>query len=92
MVADFVSADYSFLSSPDGKESTCLLFKTGSGRDGYMQNLDIIEQFKVAAYIVEKHYSNNKHVLIYDNATTHAKCEDSALPASLMPKNLSVLG
>lgn len=29
MVADFVSADYAWLRSPNGKESACVIFKAG---------------------------------------------------------------
>jgi hypothetical protein len=39
--------------------------------------------------ILEKHYPDEYHVLIYDNATTHLKCADYALSAQNMPKGPS---
>ncbi|KAF8981565.1 hypothetical protein BDQ17DRAFT_1438364 [Cyathus striatus] len=39
--------------------------------------------------ILEKHYPNEDHVLIFDNATTHQKCPDGSLAALKMPKNPS---
>ena len=38
MVADFVSADYGFLSSAEGAESTCIEIKPGKNRDGVSGN------------------------------------------------------
>ena len=38
MVADFVSANYSFLSSAEGAESTCIEIKPGKNRDGVSGN------------------------------------------------------
>jgi hypothetical protein len=43
MVADFVSADYGFLYSHDGKENACVIFKPGKNHDGYFTNEEIIE-------------------------------------------------
>ncbi|KAI6101491.1 hypothetical protein EDD16DRAFT_1525908 [Pisolithus croceorrhizus] len=73
MVADFVSADYGWLRSPNGKESACVLFKAGKTQDGYFTNDDITEQTRVAMDILSKHYADEEHVFIFDNAKTHLK-------------------
>jgi hypothetical protein len=36
-----------------------------------------------------KHFPNENHVLVFDNAMTHAKWADGALSASKMTKNIS---
>ena len=36
--------------------------------------------------ILDKHYPNEEHVLVFDNATTHLKHEDDALLAQKMTK------
>jgi len=79
MVADFVSADYGWLQSPDGTESAHVLFKAGKAQEGYFTNEDIRKQTNAAMDILEKHYPNEDHVFIYDNATTHLKRADGAL-------------
>jgi hypothetical protein len=79
MVADFISADYGWLTSPDGKEETRVLFKCRKARDGYFTNNDIITHSTAAMDILDKYYLNEEHVLIFDNATTHLKREDDAL-------------
>ena len=80
MIANFVSADFGWLTSPDGKKSAQRLFKPGKNRDGYFSNEDIIEQADEAINIL-KEYPEFDHVLIYDNATTHLKCAEDALSA-----------
>ena len=89
MVADFVSADYGWLRSPDGKEQARVLFKAGKARDGYFTNDDIIKQAEKAMDILEKHFPDEDHVLVFDNATTHLKRADGALSARKMPKGIS---
>ena len=86
MVADFVSADYGWLRSPDGKEEARVLFKAGKARQGYFTNEDILSQANAAMDILEKYFPEDKHVLLFDNATTHQKRADDALSASKMPK------
>lgn len=86
MIADFVSADFGWLTSPDGKQSAHQLFKPGKNRDGYFSNEDIIEQADEAINILREYYPEFDHVLIYDNATTHLKCPEDALSARKMPK------
>ncbi|KZV69533.1 hypothetical protein PENSPDRAFT_608568 [Peniophora sp. CONT] len=84
MVADFVSADYGWLASPDKKESARVLFKPGNSRDGYFTCDEICEQATTAMDILDKYYSNEDHVFIYDNAKTHSKREPWALSARKM--------
>ena len=86
MVADFVSADYGWLHSSDGKESVRVIFKAGKAWDGYFTNEDITNQLDTAMDIVEKHYPHDKHIFVFDNATTHIKRENTALSAHKMPK------
>ena len=81
MVADFVSADYGWLRSPDGRESARVLFKAGKNREGYFTNENILNQTEDAINIVEKYYSHDDHVFVFDNATTHLKRPDTALSA-----------
>ena len=89
MVADFVSADYRWLRSPDGEESTRVIFKAGKTRDGYFTNTEIILQLELAMDIVQKHYPNDQHIFVYDNATTHTKQPATAPTATKMTKNPS---
>lgn len=86
MIADFVSAEYGWLRSPDGTQSARSVFRPGANRDGYFTNDDILAQAATAASIVTKHYPQCDHVFIYDNATTHRKRADDALSARHMPK------
>ncbi|KAG2054614.1 hypothetical protein BDR06DRAFT_982214 [Suillus hirtellus] len=89
MVADFVSADYGWLCSPDRKECAWVLFKAGKARDGYFTNEEIITQAANTMDILEKYFSNEDHIFIFDNATTHLKCVDDALCAHKMLKGPS---
>ena len=73
MVADFISADYGWLRSPDGKKSARVLIRPGARRDGYFTNDDIIAQATKAMDILKEHYPDEDHVFVYDNATTHLK-------------------
>lgn len=87
MVADFVSADHGFLQSPDGKESTRVLFHPGKNKDGYFTNDEILDQATHAMDILSHHYPDEDHVFIFDNATTHLKRAPDALSAWRMSKN-----
>lgn len=89
MVADFVSADYGWLRSPDGKESARVIFKAGKNRDGYFTNDDILKQTEAAMDIVEKYYGDEEHKFVFDNAPTHLKRLDAALSARKMTKGPS---
>ncbi|KAI0315426.1 hypothetical protein OF83DRAFT_1164795 [Amylostereum chailletii] len=84
MVAHFVSWEYGFLESPDGTESALVLFRAGKGRDSYYTNEEICAHATTAMDILAKYYPNDKHVLIFDNATTHSKRYDGSLSASGM--------
>jgi len=57
------------------------LFKPGKNQDGYFSNEDIIEQVNEAINILQEYYPDFKHVLIYNNATTHLKHAEDALSA-----------
>lgn len=89
MVADFVSADYGWLRSPDGLEEARRLFKAGKNREGYFTNENILEQVEKAMNILEKSFPHDNHKFAFDNASTHLKRADGALSARHMPKNTS---
>ena len=84
MAADFVSADYGFLRSPDGSESARVVFRAGKARDGYFTNQDIIDHATLAMGILSQHYPDEQHILIFDNTTTHLKRPDDTLSARRM--------
>jgi hypothetical protein len=88
MVVDFVSADYGWLCSPDGKESAQVLFKPGKTCNGYFDHEDILKQANRAMDILTQYYPDEDHLLIYDNATTHLKHAGDALSAHRMPKGI----
>jgi len=88
MVADFVSADYGWLKSPDGKQQARVVFKAGKACQGYFTNDDILNHASVAMDILKTHYPDEDHVLLFDNATTHLKQADDALSAQKMPRNV----
>jgi hypothetical protein len=69
-----------------------VLFKAGKARQGYFTNEDILSQAKNAMDILEEHYPDDKHVLLFDNATTHQKRADDALSARKMPKFTPAVG
>lgn len=84
MVAEFVSADYGFLRSPDGTESARVFFKAGKNRDGYFTYEDIEAQIDRAMDILEHHFPNDQHIFVFDNAKTHMKRAAEALSARRM--------
>ena len=47
MVADFISADFGYLQTPDG-HSACRVLQPGKNCDGYFTNDEIIEQVNAA--------------------------------------------
>jgi hypothetical protein len=89
MVANFVLADHGWLQSPDGKESSCVLFHAGKNHEGYFDHQNICDQAAKAMEILQKHYLDEDYVFIFDNATTHLKCPDGALLALKMMKGPS---
>lgn len=92
MVADFVSADFGWLHSPDGKWSARRVMKPGKNWDGYFSNEDIQTQVEDAIKILKEFYCEYDHVFIYDNVATHLKRAEDALSARHMPKNPPKLG
>ncbi|PPR05890.1 hypothetical protein CVT24_006615 [Panaeolus cyanescens] len=66
MAADFVSADYGWLRSPDCTESARVLFKAGVERQGYFTNSDVLAHAHKAMDILDKHHPHEKHVLIFE--------------------------
>ncbi|KAG2030862.1 hypothetical protein BDR03DRAFT_936542 [Suillus americanus] len=78
MVADFVSADYGWL------HSSCELLTLH--RDGYFTNASILQHAELAMDILNQHYPHDRHVLVFNNASTHLKRADDALSAHHMPK------
>ncbi|KAF9506866.1 hypothetical protein BS47DRAFT_1374022 [Hydnum rufescens UP504] len=91
MAADFVSADYGWLCSPDGKSNAWVLLKPRKNHDGYFTNDEVLDQVTTAMDILTRYYPNEKHVLIFDNEKTHLKCPEDSLSACCMPKGTSRL-
>jgi len=89
MVADFISADYGWLRSPDRKKSARVLIRPGARRDGYFTNDDIVAQATNAMEILKEYYPNEDHVFVYDNATTHLKRARDSISARKMPMKTS---
>lgn len=71
MIADFVSADYGWLQSTDGKNSARVIFRPGKNREEYFTNEDILAQVEHTMAILGQYYPNEDHIFMYDNATTH---------------------
>ncbi|KAJ3814714.1 hypothetical protein F5876DRAFT_86258 [Lentinula aff. lateritia] len=92
MVADFVSADYGWLRSHDGKDSAQVVFRPGKNRDEYFDNDDILEQAQHAMDILTCDYPDEDHVLVFDNVTTHLKCAPDTPSATKMTKFPSLFG
>ena len=92
MVADFVSADYGWLQSPDGTQSTRLYFYPGKNRDGYFTHQHFLNHVTQAMNILTKYYPKDHHVFIFDNATTHLARTATALSARRMTKNATQQG
>ena len=86
MVANFISADYGWLRSPNGEEDTRVLLKPGKTWGGYFTNKDFLRQTERAMDILQEHHPNEDHVLVFDNTTTHLKRSGDALSARNMPK------
>jgi hypothetical protein len=63
------------------------LFKAGKKREGYQTTQDILDQSTHAMNILNKDYSDEKHVLAYDNATIHtARAPDALSTVSMTAK------
>ena len=87
MIADFVSADFRWLRSPDGKQSARRVMKPGKAKDGYFTSEDIKLQAEEAIRICRDCWPQYEHVFVYDNAFTHLKRPEGSLSARRMPKN-----
>jgi hypothetical protein len=87
MIANMISPDYGFLRSPDGAEQAHVVFKAGKNREGYFTSNDVIKQAPAAMDILNWHYSDEDHIFIFDNTTTHLKQADDALSAHHMPNS-----
>ena len=92
MMVDLVSTDYGRLQLPDGKEEARVLFKAGKNQEGYFTADDILKQAEKAIDILQKHYQDQDHVLVYDNVSTHQKWPDGSLSACKVPKYTSMPG
>ncbi|THU98763.1 hypothetical protein K435DRAFT_660226 [Dendrothele bispora CBS 962.96] len=88
MIADFVSAEFGWLASPDGESRARREFRPGKNKDGYFTAEDIQAQVKEAMDIVQEWYPGYEHVFVYDN-TTHLKRPEGALSARKMLKGPS---
>jgi hypothetical protein len=89
MVADFISAKFGWLHSPDGTKSAHHVMRPGKNKDSYMTNADVEEQAQAAIDILTKYFPAYEHIFMSDNAMTHLKCADGAFSARKMPKNTS---
>ncbi|KAH9889547.1 hypothetical protein C8Q73DRAFT_604308, partial [Cubamyces lactineus] len=72
MVADFISAEYDWLCSLDGKQSSaCVLFLAGMNWDGYFTHEEILQHTTTAMDILKQHYPDEDHAFVFNNAPTH---------------------
>jgi hypothetical protein len=92
MVADFISADYGWLRSPDKTKEARVIFKAGINREGYFTNEDILKQATTAMDILAEYYPHEDHKFVFDNASTHLMRSGTALSARHMPKNTKAVG
>jgi hypothetical protein len=92
MIANFVSADYGWLEDFPNSRSARIELKPGKNRGGYFTNDEVLEQITQAMDLVEALYPDDRHVFVFDNATTHSKRADNALSARHMPKGTSPPG
>jgi hypothetical protein len=60
--------------------------KAGKACDGYFINQDILDQASNTMDILEEHFSDEDHNMVFDNTITHLKCADDALSAHKMLK------
>ncbi|THU85559.1 hypothetical protein K435DRAFT_685271, partial [Dendrothele bispora CBS 962.96] len=88
MIADFVSCNFGWLCTPDGRSVREVMFP-GKAKDGYFTAENILQQANAAIDLVNEMWPEYKHIFIYDNATTHLKRPDGSLSARKMPKGPS---
>lgn len=89
MVADFFSADFSWLRSKDGKRSARRYFCAGKGREGYFTNDNVLQQAEDRIIIACEEWPEYDHVFVFNNTSTHCKHATDALSAQKMTKNPS---
>ncbi|KAF7297005.1 hypothetical protein MIND_00932800 [Mycena indigotica] len=95
MIGDFVSPEYGWLRSKRlnvrGEfDDARVLLKPGKKREGYQTTETILAQVTRAMNILDRDYTEDRHVFAYDNATIHtARAPDalSALGMTLGPSN-----
>ena len=63
-----------------------MLFKAGKNWEGYFMNNNILNQMNKVMDILEKHYPDEDHVLVFNNTSTHQKRPNGALSACRMPE------
>jgi len=73
MISDWVSAEFGFLASPDGKQRARVEFHGGKNHEGWYTCEDMKNQSRAAIAILKEHYPEYDHVFIFNNATTHMK-------------------
>lgn len=78
MVADYVPADFGWLTSRDGTRNARRIIKPGKKRDGYFTSE---AQANDAMHLLLEEYPEYNHVLDYDNATKHLKDPEGSLSA-----------
>ena len=89
MVVDLGSANYGWLQLPDRNEEAQVLLKVGKNWEGCFTLEDILKQADKAIDILQKHYPDDSHVLVYDNTTTHLEWVGGTLSAHQIPKSTS---
>ncbi|KIK72370.1 hypothetical protein PAXRUDRAFT_180818, partial [Paxillus rubicundulus Ve08.2h10] len=92
MVLDFISPEYRWCKSPDGKESARVVFQAGKAWDGYYTCNDVLAQTSMTMDLLQKHYPDHDHIFIFDNTPTHLKHAEDALSARHMPKGIQEWG
>ncbi|THU94396.1 hypothetical protein K435DRAFT_820009 [Dendrothele bispora CBS 962.96] len=86
------ASDLKAVPKPKGEGFTIMIADCLQTWEGCFTNKNIVTQAKVTMDILEADYTDEKHVFVYDNATTHRKREDDALSARHMPLNPSGFG
>ncbi|KAF8675171.1 hypothetical protein RHS04_06754 [Rhizoctonia solani] len=59
-------------------DNAWVIFCAGNQHDGWFGITHVVKQLLHAMLIVKKHYPNEDHVFIFNNATTHTKLPESA--------------
>lgn len=78
IIADFISADYRWLHSPDRTKHAHEYFKLDKNWDRWFTNEDILDQATNAIDVLKRYYPNERHILVFDNVITYLKCSLTA--------------